>query len=106
MYLTESLIWFSIMPQQQEKIDGAVQRNKDGLIYSTLAFDGAKSAKPPPPKQEKTEYVSIDLKKTELLQNELTAADVHIVPSIFWQNTTIIFKRNRSKKNSFWLFSF
>ncbi|XP_025102194.1 uncharacterized protein LOC112568893 isoform X2 [Pomacea canaliculata] len=58
---------------KQEKNDITVQRNKDGLIYSSLDFDEAKSAKPPPPKHEETEYISIDLKKTKLLQHELNS---------------------------------
>lgn len=62
-----------VISQQQEKNDITVQRNKDGLIYSSLDFDEAKSAKPPPPKHEETEYISIDLKKTKLLQHELNS---------------------------------
>ncbi|PVD27794.1 hypothetical protein C0Q70_12967 [Pomacea canaliculata] len=58
---------------EHEKIDNAVQQNKDGLIYSSLDFDERKSAKPPPPKREETEYVSIDLKKTALLQHKLNS---------------------------------
>lgn len=52
---------------QQQKNDNSLQRNKD-LIYASLAFD--KSTKPPPPKREETEYVSIDLQKTLSLQHD------------------------------------
>lgn len=58
--------WF-----QKKKPDREVQRNKDGLIYLTLAFDNTKGIKPPPPKREETEYVSIDLHKTALHPNAI-----------------------------------
>lgn len=81
IYLVITLSKFKRMPflffflifflQQQEETDSAVQRNKDGLIYLSLNFDEAKSAKPPPPKHEKTEYMSIDLQKTASMQHNV-----------------------------------
>lgn len=68
------LVTFCLISQQQDKIESAVQRNKDGLIYSSLDFDETRSAKPPPPKHEETEYTTIDLQKTASLQHELNSS--------------------------------